>query len=87
MLHNISNASKIFLNIYTLITYVIIVILTWPTDCDDYKECCESSYIYGLYLECVKWYQKLESASGSKELMKFKVYNAKHFFTSIKGSK
>ena len=56
------------------------VILTWPTDCDDYKECCESGYTYGLYLECVKWYQKLESASGSKELMKFKVYNAKALF-------
>lgn len=59
------------------------MILTWATDCDDYKECCENSYAYGLYLECVNWYRKLESAIGSddpKELMKFKVYNAKALF-------
>jgi len=57
--------------------------LTWFADCDDYKECCENSYTYGLYLECISWYQKLESASGSgdpKELMKFKVYKAKALF-------
>ena len=60
-----------------------IVILTWAADCDDYKTCCENSYAHGLYLECVNWYQKLKSASGSddpKELMKFKVYNAKALF-------
>ena len=53
------------------------------TDCNDYKECCENSYTYGLYLECVNWYQKLEAASETdepKQLMKFKVYKAKSLF-------
>ena len=52
-------------------------------DCNDYKECCENSYTYGLFSECINWCQKLESARGAddpKQFMKFKVYKAKALF-------
>jgi len=57
------------------------------TDYDDYKKCCEGSYTYGLYLECVQWCQKLESSirsTESKELLKYKVLKAKALFKLYK---
>jgi len=57
------------------------------TDYDDCKRCCESSYTYELYLECVYWCQKLERycrCAESKELLRYKVLKAKVLFNLYK---